>query len=110
VRPAWSVILFTTLSDAGQGLFLALFAGQAFGALGGAPSVPPTFLAVAVVVSLALVGAGLFASIFHLGHPERGWRAAARWRTSWRSGRGIVLLLFMALTPLSGALQYLGMS
>jgi len=110
VRPAWSVILFTTLSGAGQGLFLALFAATAVGAPGGEAAVPRAFVAVLVVVSLALVGAGLVASIFHLGHPERGWRAAARWRTSWLSREVIVLPLFMALTALFGALHWLGMS
>jgi DMSO reductase anchor subunit len=110
VRPAWSVILFTTLSGAGQGLFLALFAATALGAPGGEPAVPRAFVAVLVLVSLALVGAGLVASIFHLGHPERGWRAAAMWRTSWLSREVIALPLFMALTALFGALHWLGMS
>ena len=32
MRPAWSVIIFTTLAGAGQGLFLALFAADAYDA------------------------------------------------------------------------------
>ena len=31
MNPAWSVILFTTLTGAGQGLFLALFAADCVG-------------------------------------------------------------------------------
>jgi DMSO reductase anchor subunit len=33
----------------------------------------------------------LVASFFHLGHPERAWRAAAMWRTSWLSREVIAL-------------------
>jgi DMSO reductase anchor subunit len=87
MSPAWSVILFTTLAGAGQGLFLAVFA------LGG----PPAFHFTAMLVVLALTGAGLLASFFHLGRPERAWRAALMWRTSWLSREVIVLPLFMAL-------------
>jgi DMSO reductase anchor subunit len=43
-----------------------------------------------------LLAAGLVASIFHLGHPARGWRAASQWRTSWLSREVIVLPAFMA--------------
>ena len=109
MNPAWSVILLTTLSGAGQGLFLALFAAEAFFTLRGEPSLPLAFVAAMVAVSLALVGGGLVASFFHLGHPERAWRAAAMWRTSWLSREVIVLPLFMALTALYGVLHWLGM-
>src|SRR5574340_153333 len=67
MRPAWSVILLTTLIGVGQGLFLALVTVQSYAAL------------------------GLVASFFHLGRPERAWRTAARWRTSWLSREVIVL-------------------
>jgi DMSO reductase anchor subunit len=82
VKPAWSVILLTTLIGAGQGLFLAGF-------LSGGPRL-------FALVALALAGAGLAASFFHLGHPERAWRSAAMWRTSWLSREVIVLPAFMA--------------
>ena len=83
MKPAWSVILLTTLIGAGQGLFLAGFA------LGG-----PRYF---IVFVLGLTAAGLAASFFHLGRPERAWRSAAKWRTSWLSREVIVLPLFMAL-------------
>ena len=108
MRPAWSVILLTTLIGAGQGLFLALFAVDAFDAARGQASLAPWFVAAAILVSLALVGAGLLASFFHLGHPERAWRSAAMWRTSWLSREVIALPLFMALLALYGALHWTG--
>ena len=86
MKPAWSVVLLTTLIGAGQGLFLALFAGSASREL--APA--------GAAASLVLLTAGLVASFFHLGRPERAWRTAARWRTSWLSREVIVLPAFMA--------------
>jgi len=77
MRPAWSVLLLTTLIGAGQGLFLALFALDAWDAARGQASLAPWFVAAAVFGSLALTGGGLVASFFHLGHPERAWRSAA---------------------------------
>jgi sulfite dehydrogenase (quinone) subunit SoeC len=96
MKPALSVILLTTLIGAGQGLFLALFGCElsGFGAPGAANE--QRALALGAAVSLALTGLGLLASFFHLGHPERAWRAAAMWRTSWLSREVIALPLFMA--------------
>jgi len=103
MRPAWSVILLTTLIGAGQGLFLALFAAQLAG-LGGAA----LFIGGATA-SVLLVGAGLLASFFHLGHPERAWRSAAMWRTSWLSREVIVLPLFMGAVLAWGGAHWLGL-
>ena len=109
MRPAWSVVLLTTLLGAGQGLFLALYAADLYDAARGRASLAPLFVAAAVIGSLALAGAGLAASFFHLGHPERAWRSAAMWRTSWLSREVIALPLFMALVALYGALHWLGL-
>jgi DMSO reductase anchor subunit len=109
MRPAWSVILLTTLLGAGQGLFLALFAADLFDVLRGSGVLSPVFAAAAVLAALALAGAGLVASFFHLGHPERAWRSAAKWRTSWLSREVIALPLFMALGAAYGLLRWLGM-
>jgi len=90
VRPAWSVLLLTTLIGAGQGLFLALAVTEFF-------VVPSTqFVLAGALVALLLLAGGLAASFFHLGHPERAWRSAAMWRTSWLSREVIVLPAFMA--------------
>jgi DMSO reductase anchor subunit len=107
MRPAWSVTLLTTLIGAGQGLFLALYAADAYDAARGQASLAPVFVAAAAAASLALAGAGLLASFFHLGHPERAWRSAAMWRTSWLSREVIALPLFMALIAAYGALHWL---
>ena len=108
MRPAWSVILLTTLIGAGQGLFLALYAADAFDASRGQASLAPAFVAAMVGATLALVGGGLLASFFHLGHPERAWRSAAMWRTSWLSREVIALPLFMALAAAYGGMHWLG--
>jgi len=108
MRPAWSVILLTTLIGAGQGLYLALFALDAWDAARGQASLAPWFVAAAVFGSLGLTGAGLLASFFHLGHPERAWRSAAKWRTSWLSREVIALPAFMALVALYGLMHWTG--
>ena len=102
MRPALSVILLTTLIGAGQGLFLALVAVEVFS------SPEREFLVVGAILSLLLLGAGLIASFFHLGHPERAWRSAAMWRTSWLSREVIVLPAFMAVVFAWGAAHWLG--
>jgi DMSO reductase anchor subunit len=50
---------------------------------------------------LALLIGGLLASTFHLGHPERAWRAIMMWRTSWLSREVLILPAFIALTALA---------
>jgi DMSO reductase anchor subunit len=52
-------------------------------------------------VSFILLSLGLVASFFHLGHPERAWRAAMMWRTSWLSREVIALPLAMLLTAMT---------
>lgn len=101
MRPAWSVIVFTTLAGAGQGLFLALFAVDLFA------MAPAEFVAAGAAIASGLLAAGLAASFFHLGHPERAWRSAAMWRTSWLSREVIVLPVFMGLVVLYGVLHFL---
>ncbi len=97
MRPPLSMVLFTTLAGAGQGLLLVLFGLQVAARVALAAPVPePLFLWGAVLV-LLLCGAGLVAATFHLGRPLRAWRAAAMWRTSWLSREIIVLPLFMAV-------------
>ncbi len=97
MHPAFSVIFLTTLIGAGQGLFLALYTAQSYSAVGVLPPAASPFYVSGGLVALALLAAGLVASFFHLGHPERAWRAAARWRTSWLSREVIVLPLVMGL-------------
>jgi DMSO reductase anchor subunit len=96
MHPALSVVFFTTLAGTAQGLVLALFTSEwAAHRLGGPPDA--AFYAAGGLIAAALAAAGLVASFFHLGRPERAWRAMTQWRTSWLSREVIVLPAFIAL-------------
>ncbi len=108
MHPAFSVIFLTTLIGTGQGLFVALYAAEVLAAVGLLPVQERGVYAVgSLVVALFLVG-GLIASFFHLGHPERAWRSAARWRTSWLSREVIVLPITIAAALTYGAVHHFG--
>ena len=107
MHPAFSVIFLTTLIGAGQGLFLALMTAQAYINIGALPAQPHVFYGSASMVALSLLVGGLVASFFHLGHPERAWRAASQWRTSWLSREVIALPVTMGLVFVYGMLHYL---
>jgi DMSO reductase anchor subunit len=96
MQPAFSVIFLTTLIGAAQGLFLALYGTELIGLGGLNHADSQRFLVNGSVVALLLSALGLVASFFHLGRPERAWRSAAMWRTSWLSREVIALPLFMA--------------
>ena len=109
MHPAFSVIFLTTLIGVGQGLFLALVTGQVYSLANLLqPQDSVRFYAVGSFLALLFLVAGLVASVFHLGRPERAWRAASQWRTSWLSREVIVLPLFMVLVLLYGAVHFLG--
>lgn len=110
MNPALSVIFLTTLIGAGQGLFLALFVIEMLVSAGQLAAPPVVLYWAGSLVVLALLAAGLLASFFHLGHPERAWRAAAMWRTSWLSREVIVLPVFMAIVAASGWAHWQGWS
>ena len=110
MKPAISVIFLTTLAGAGQGLFLAYFSADVLSRLSILAPISMTSKGVVLagMISLGLLLAGLIASFFHLGHPERAWRAAAMWRTSWLSREVIVLPLTMALIFIYTLLKFVG--
>lgn len=89
MNPAYSVIFFTTASGAGYGaiVWLVLLA------LLGIVPLTPFLGASVIVISLVLITAGLLSSTFHLGHPERAWRALSQWRSSWLSREGVAALV-----------------
>jgi len=90
MHPAVSVIFFTVASGSGFGIIFLL--GLGFPVGGGAGR--------AFFVSLTgggLAVAGLLASTFHLGHPERAWRALSQWRSSWLSREGIAAIITLVL-------------
>jgi len=88
MNPAWSIIFFTTAAGAGYGL-VALLAAYALAGDAAAGGTPALF---ALALSGLLVSAGLLSSTFHLGHPERAWRALTQWRSSWLSREGVLAL------------------
>lgn len=92
MHPAPSVIVFTTLSGLGFGLLFWL----------GIDLAPPTGWVAFVFffISFALAVGGLLASTFHLGHPERAWRALTQWRTSWLSREGVCAIAALCLAGL----------
>jgi sulfite dehydrogenase (quinone) subunit SoeC len=85
VHPAYSVIVFTTLSGAGYGLLAWL---GIYATLGTLPA-DRRFGAAALALALGFITAGLLSSMLHLGHPERAWRALSQWRSSWLSREGV---------------------
>jgi DMSO reductase anchor subunit len=102
MKPAFSVIFLTTLIGAGQGLFLALFTHQSYALFGLLPMQSDAFYGYGSVLVLLLLVGGLIASFFHLGRPERAWRSATMWRTSWLSREVIALPAFMGIAFLYG--------
>ena len=107
MHPAFSVIFLTTLIGAAQGLFLALMAGQIYSDIGVLVEVnEQRFFQYGTLIITALMVAGLFSSFFHLGRPERAWRSAAMWRTSWLSREVIALPAFSIMVLLWGAMHY----
>ena len=108
MHPAFSVIFLTTLIGVGQGLFLALYTGQLYSVIKVLPVEEATdFYGLGILIALAFLGAGLLSSFFHLGHPERAWRSAACWRTSWLSREVIALPAFMGMAALYGLIHHL---
>lgn len=89
MHPAYSVIFFTTASGAGYGLLIWL---ALFGSLGLIPAERWLGLT-GFGVALGLVTVGLLSSTFHLGHPERAWRAFSQWKSSWLSREGVAAVV-----------------
>jgi DMSO reductase anchor subunit len=89
MHPAYSVILFTTASGAGYGLLALL--GLVGVNHGQASSL--AFGLTSMVIALGLITVGLLSSTFHLGHPERAWRAFSQWRSSWLSREGVAAVV-----------------
>ncbi|MBX7458404.1 dimethyl sulfoxide reductase anchor subunit [Qipengyuania sp. 1NDH17] len=94
MHPAKSVIFFTTASGAGYGMMIWL---AVLAALGMLPQ-ETVFGLLVFGLAFALIVGGLLSSTFHLGRPERAWRAMSQWRTSWLSREGLAAIIgFMPL-------------
>jgi DMSO reductase anchor subunit len=96
MHPAPSIIVFTTLSGLGFGLIAWLGLTVA-----GTP--------LHAVLALALVSAGLLASLLHLGQPRRFLKAFKEWRSSWLSREAILAVATLGLFTLFTALWLAGL-
>ena len=105
MHPAYSVILFTVSSGAGYGLLAVLGISAATG-----QPLPASrlFCVLSLGTALGLITFGLLASTFHLGHPERAWRALTQWRSSWLSREGVAAILTYLPAGLFGLTWLLG--
>ena len=100
MHPAFSIIFFTTASGTGFALLLLLGIGVPLGLL----PANALFGFAALALAILLAAGGLASSAFHLGRPERAWRAFSQWRSSWLSREGV----FSVLTFLPAALFGIG--
>ena len=108
MNPAFSVVFLTTLSGAAQGLLIALVGVDTAAHLGLVTAPADVFYVTGAGLSVVLGGLGLIASFFHLGHPERAWRAVAMWRTSWLSRECLCLPVFLACAFFYGVAHEFG--
>jgi len=95
MHPAPSVIVFTTLSGLGFGLLIWLGLGL--------PAVTGWTAFAFFAIAYALAVGGLLASTFHLGHPERAWKAFSQWRSSWLSREGVCAVAALLVMAAYGA-------
>lgn len=90
MHPASSIVIFTTFSGLGFGLIIWL--GLGFGPF--PINLQASFFAwFATIFAFIFTSAGLLASTFHLGHPERAFRALTQWRSSWLSREGVLAII-----------------
>jgi DMSO reductase anchor subunit len=92
MHPAFSILFFTTLVGAAQGLAVVV----AVAVLSGM-RVSPQFVTIALGLAELLLVGGLGSSFLHLGNKMRAWRSVLMWRTSWMSREVIVLPAFIVL-------------
>lgn len=86
MRPAFSIIFFTVMSGFGFGLAALVSLGLIEMA-----DLTAKLLVLGTIITFS--GAGLLSSTFHLGHPERAWRALSQWRSSWLSREGVLAIV-----------------
>lgn len=104
MHPALSVIFFTAVSGTGYGLLFLL------GLILAADPQRFSHAQALMVLAMAsvLAAAGLTASLWHLGQPQRAWRALSQWRSSWLSREGVASLLSFAPVFVLGFMLWRG--
>lgn len=105
MNPAFSVIVFTTLTGTGFGLWFWIALRIAIG------DRPQWFDGLGWILGLlaaaALVAVGVIASLWHLGKPARVWRAFSQWRSSWMSREGVFAVASIAAAAALFAIQWM---
>src|SRR6266446_382493 len=86
MHPSLSIVFFTTASGAGFGLLFVIGLGVPLELL----PADRWFGLAALATAFVLAAGGLVSSVFHLGRPERAWRAFSQWRSSWLSREGVM--------------------
>ncbi len=99
MNSAYFAIFFTTFSGLGYGLVVWLGVAAATGVIGAERG----FAATAFALAFGAISGGLFASKYHLGHPEGAWRALSHWRSSWLSREGVLAIATYAPTGMFAA-------
>ncbi len=91
------LVIFTVLAQMAVGAFIVLgaFTGWAAG-YGSWLSVARGFAFTPLLVTGAVLGVGVLASLLHLGRPLRAYRALANLRSSWLSREILLVCLFGA--------------
>ena len=98
MHPTFSIVFFTTASGAGFALLALIGLGVPLGLWPASPWFGFVSLATAIVFATV----GLVSSVFHLGRPERAWRALSQWRSSWLSREGVMAMLTFIPTAIFG--------
>jgi DMSO reductase anchor subunit len=101
MHPAHSIIVLTTLSGSGFGLMAWLGLGFGPSSMG--------FGFIACGLALILASIGLATSLWHLGNPQRAWRALSQWRTSWLSREGVLAVATLGVFGLYALFWIAGM-
>ena len=100
MRPAWSIIVFTSLSGLGFGLLF--WFGLGFVVINELIDV-----ILFTVLGVMAVSIGLMSSLLHLGHPKRAWRALSQWRSSWLSREGVCAVATILCTFIYSGFWYI---
>ena len=88
MKPDSAVIYFTVSSGTGYGMIISLLCIFSNIEI----NIGITVKFIVAFISLFLIISGLFASLVHLGHPERAWRALSQWKSSWLSREGVAAI------------------
>ncbi len=101
MKPSLSIIFFTVSSGAGLGLLALLGLVDLMTHV-----LPSTALVEGIVISLALVAAGLTSSALHLAKPANAWRAFSRFRTSWLSREAVFAACLFPVAIVYGGMTW----